>query len=99
MFNPHFRCWDGDFWIVLLSKIDGKSSGAAPDGDADALAGMLFAVLSLERTAEAAPWLEEATPWIPWIPWICGAMVEIASGKLTMGMSGDNGDLMGFHGI
>ena len=37
--------------------------GAAPDGDADALAGMLLAVLSLERLsqAQAAPeWLEEA---------------------------------------
>ena len=87
MFNPHFRCLDGDFWIVLLSKIP----GAAPDGDADALAGMLFAVLSLERTASLPPWLEEAT-------WICGPMVEIPSCKLTMGMSWDNGDLMGFNG-
>ena len=40
-----------------------RDLGAAPDGDADALAGMLLAVLSLERLsqAQAAPeWLEEA---------------------------------------
>ena len=37
--------------------------GAAPDGDADALAGMLFAVLSLERAESTSPWLEEAGRW------------------------------------
>lgn len=35
--------------------------GAAPDGDADALAGMLLAVMSLERSTAAQPsWLDEA---------------------------------------
>jgi len=35
--------------------------GAAPDGDADALAGMLLAVMSLQRSTAAQPsWLDEA---------------------------------------
>ena len=41
-------------------SIPTPTPGAAPDGDADALAGMLFAVLSLEKAGAAAPWLEEA---------------------------------------
>ena len=49
-----------DTWKSLASRMP---LGAAPDGDADALAGMLFAVLSLERAGGTSPWLEEAGRW------------------------------------
>ena len=45
---------------VMLEHVS-TCVGAAPDGDADALAGMLLAVMSLERSTAAPPsWLDEA---------------------------------------
>eukprot|EP00435_Cladocopium_sp_Y103_P070144 s71_g34.t1 len=53
---PHWK-FDDD-----LTQIIGR--GAAPDGDADALAGMLFAVLSLEKAGGTSPaWLDEVGQW------------------------------------
>eukprot|EP00435_Cladocopium_sp_Y103_P004449 s3921_g1.t1 len=53
---PHWKFDDGLSYVI--------GSGAAPDGDADALAGMLLAVLSLERRASEPPaWLEEVAQW------------------------------------
>ncbi|CAK9110215.1 unnamed protein product, partial [Durusdinium trenchii] len=52
---PHWK-FDDD-----LTGIIGK--GAAPDGDADALAGMLLAVLSLEKASAPPSWLDEVGQW------------------------------------
>ncbi|CAE7572251.1 idp1, partial [Symbiodinium pilosum] len=44
-----------------LTRVVGR--GAAPDGDIDALTGMLLAVLALEGTDREPDWLEEVGQW------------------------------------
>jgi len=64
-----FQCGGGQYPCLPHWKFDDNlaypiGSGAAPDGDADALAGMMFAVLSLERSASSTPaWLDEVGQW------------------------------------
>ena len=60
-----FQCGGGQYPCLAHWKFDDSlayaiGSGSAPDGDADALAGMLLAVLALERTSSPPSWLEEA---------------------------------------
>ena len=44
-----------------LTRVVGR--GAAPDGDVDALMGMLLAVLALEGTSRQPDWLDEVGQW------------------------------------
>mmetsp|Transcript_10102 Transcript_10102/g.18819 ORF Transcript_10102/g.18819 Transcript_10102/m.18819 type:complete len:837 (-) Transcript_10102:267-2777(-) len=44
-----------------LTAVVGR--GAAPDGDVDALAGMLLAVLALEETSREPAWMDEVGQW------------------------------------
>eukprot|EP00930_Biecheleria_cincta_P043276 TRINITY_DN29730_c0_g1_i1.p1 TRINITY_DN29730_c0_g1~~TRINITY_DN29730_c0_g1_i1.p1 ORF type:complete len:1074 (+),score=175.39 TRINITY_DN29730_c0_g1_i1:111-3224(+) len=52
---PHWKFGDD------LTSVIGK--GAAPDGDADALAGMLLAVMAARRTSSQPTWLDEMGRW------------------------------------
>lgn len=63
-----FQCGDGRYPCLPhwkfgedLTRIDGR--GAAPDGDVDALLGMLMAVLALEGTSREPDWLDEVGQW------------------------------------
>ncbi|CAJ1457843.1 unnamed protein product [Effrenium voratum] len=63
-----FQCGGGQYPCLAHWKFDDSlayaiGSGSAPDGDADALAGMLLAVLALERTSSPPSWLEEVGQW------------------------------------
>ncbi|CAE8684030.1 unnamed protein product, partial [Polarella glacialis] len=52
---PHWKLGDD------LSSVLGR--GAAPDGDADAMAGMMLAVLSLEQASSRPAWYGEVASW------------------------------------
>ena len=60
-----FQCGGGKYPCLSHWKFDDDltyviGSGSAPDGDADALAGMLFAVLAMEQESSPPSWLDEA---------------------------------------
>ncbi|CAE7775288.1 idp1, partial [Symbiodinium pilosum] len=63
-----FQCGGGQYPCLPhwkfgedLTRVVGR--GAAPDGDIDALTGMLLAVLALEGTDREPDWLEEVGQW------------------------------------
>jgi len=63
-----FQCGGGKYPCLSHWKFDDDltnviGSGSAPDGDADALAGMLFAVLAMEQESSPPAWLDEVGQW------------------------------------
>ena len=67
-----FQCGGGKYPCLAHWKFDDDltniiGKGSAPDGDADALAGMLLAVLALEKEPSPPNWLDEACPL-----YVCG---------------------------
>ena len=71
-----FQCGGGQFPCLPHWKFDDDltaviGKGAAPDGDADALTGMLLAVLSLEKSGSTPSWLDEALLLLCDVVWPC----------------------------
>jgi len=63
-----FKCGNGSFPCLPHWKFEDDltnivGAGSAPDGDADALAGMLLAVLTLQGESSRPSWFEEVARW------------------------------------
>ncbi|CAE7208875.1 unnamed protein product [Symbiodinium sp. KB8] len=64
----NFQCGGGQYpclphWKFAADLTTVLETGSAPDGDADALTGMILAVLALEAQGSQAAWLAEVGQW------------------------------------